>query len=73
MVRHIEHAVKVSGIDHVGLGSDFDGGIIPPKGLEDISKRAVLRQALRDKGYPDADIDKIMGGNFWRVIRAVIK
>jgi membrane dipeptidase len=73
MVKHIEHAVKVAGIDHVGLGSDFDGGIDPPKGLEDISKRIVLRQALKGRGYQDADIDKIMGGNFWRVIQRVLK
>jgi membrane dipeptidase len=73
MVKHIEHVVRVAGIDYVGLGSDFDGGIHPPKGLEDISKRAVLRQALKGKGYQDADIDKIMGGNFWRVIQRVLK
>jgi len=73
MVKHIEHVVRVAGIDHVGLGSDFDGGIDPPKGLEDISKRAVLRQALKGRGYQDADIDKIMGGNFWRVIQRVLK
>jgi membrane dipeptidase len=73
MVKHIEHVVRVAGIDHVGLGSDFDGGIDPPKGLEDISKRGVLRRALKGKGYPDADIDKIMGGKFWRVIQRVLK
>jgi membrane dipeptidase len=65
--------VNVAGIDHVGLGSDFDGGIDPPKGLEDISKRTFLRQALKGRGYQDADIDKIMGGNFWRVIQRVLK
>jgi membrane dipeptidase len=73
MVKQIEHVVRVAGIDHVGLGSDFDGGIDPPKGLEDISKRGVLREALRGKGYQDADIDKVMGGNFWRVMQRVLK
>src|ERR1700722_20255146 len=58
-VAHIDHAVKIAGIDHVGIGSDFDGISSPPKGLEDISKMPALRAALKAKGYSDEDIRKI--------------
>ena len=70
-VAHIDHAVKVAGIDHVGIGSDFDGISSPPKGLEDISKMPALRAALKAKGYSDEDIRKISGGNTLRVLREV--
>ncbi|HLJ51489.1 MAG TPA: dipeptidase [Bryobacteraceae bacterium] len=70
-VAHIDHAVKIAGIDHVGIGSDFDGITSPPKGLEDISKMISLAAALRKKGYSDADVRKIMGGNTLRLIREV--
>src|SRR5579872_5626024 len=71
VVAHIDHAVKIAGIDHVGIGSDFDGITSPPKGLEDISKMISLAAALRKKGYSDADVRKIMGGNTLRLIREV--
>jgi membrane dipeptidase len=71
-VAHIDHAVKVAGIDHVGIGSDFDGISGPPKGLEDVSKMTQLAAALLKKGYSDEDVKKIMGGNTLRVIRAVV-
>ena len=70
-VAHIDHAVKVAGIDHVGIGSDFDGISSPPQGLEDISKMGALKAALRTQGYSDADIAKIFGGNTLRVLREV--
>lgn len=70
VVACIEHAVKVAGIDHVGIGSDFDGIPSVPKGLEDASKLPALWALLRRRGYSDADLGKIMGGNFLRVIRA---
>jgi membrane dipeptidase len=72
VVAHIDHAVKVAGIDHVGIGSDFDGISGPPKGLEDISKMTYLAAALLKKGYSDDDVKKIMGGNTLRVIRAAV-
>ncbi len=72
VVAHIEHAVKVAGIDHVGIGSDFDGIDSVPRGLEDISKMPKLAALLKKKGYSDADIQKIWGGNVLRVIRAVV-
>ena len=71
-VEHIDHAVKVAGIDHVGIGSDFDGIIAPPRGLEDISKTIDLAAALLKKGYSDEDVKKIMGGNTLRLIREVV-
>ena len=71
-VAHIDHAVKVAGIDHVGIGSDFDGIEKVPHGLEDISKMPKLAAALKQKGYSDGDIQKIWSGNVLRVIRAVV-
>src|SRR5580658_4604329 len=70
-LAHIDHAVTVAGIDHVGIGSDFDGISGPPKGLEDISKMMYLSAALLKKGYSDDEVKKIMGGNTLRVIRQV--
>jgi membrane dipeptidase len=72
IIEHIDHAVKVAGIDHVGLGSDFDGATMP-LGMEDASKLPKITQALLDKGYSEQDIDKILGGNILRVMEAVEK
>jgi membrane dipeptidase len=72
VVAHIDHAVKVAGIDHVGIGSDFDGIEKVPHGLEDVSKMPKLAAALKKKGYSDGDIQKIWSGNVLRVIRAVV-
>jgi membrane dipeptidase len=73
VVANIDHIAKVAGIDHVGIGTDFDGiGNDVPKGLEDASKMPALAAALRKKGYNDADVEKVMGGNFLRVIKQVI-
>jgi membrane dipeptidase len=71
-VSHIDHAITVAGIDHVGIGSDFDGISSPPKGLEDISKMPALKTALKRHGYSDEDLKKIFGGNVLRVLREVI-
>jgi membrane dipeptidase len=67
----VDHAVKIAGIDHVGIGSDFDGIQGPPNGLEDISKMPALVAAMLRHGYSEGDIKKILGGNTLRVIRAV--
>jgi membrane dipeptidase len=72
IVEHIDHAVKVAGVDHVGLGSDFDGATMP-LGMEDASKLPKLTDALLKKGYSEADIQKILGGNILRVMEAVEK
>jgi membrane dipeptidase len=71
-VAHIDHAIKVAGVDHVGIGSDFDGISGPPNGLEDVSKMTQLAAALLKKGYSDEEVKKIMGGNLLRVMRAVV-
>lgn len=68
----IDHIVKIAGIDHVGIGSDFDGIPSVPAGLEDMSKMPNLTAALLKRGYTEEDIKKIMGGNFLRVLREVV-
>src|SRR5262249_13767867 len=70
IVDHIDHAVKVAGADHVGLGSDFDGATLAI-GMEDASKLTKITDALLKKGYSDADIEKILGGNILRVMEQV--
>ncbi len=71
VVAHIDHAVKVGGIDSVGIGSDFDGVSCTPTGLEDVSKFPNLTRALLEKGYTADAIRKIYSGNLLRVMRAV--
>jgi membrane dipeptidase len=68
----IDHIVKVAGIDHVGIGTDFDGVPGLPKGLEDVSKMPALTAALLRRGYKEGDIRKIMGENTLRVVREVV-
>jgi membrane dipeptidase len=72
IVEHIDHAVKIAGADHVGLGSDFDGATMP-LGMEDVSKLPKITDALLAKGYPEPDVVKILGGNILRVMEAVEK
>ena len=67
---HIDHAVKVAGIDHVGLGSDFDGAEMP-YGMEDASCLPRITEALLQKGYSETDIEKILGGNMLRLMQDV--
>jgi membrane dipeptidase len=67
IVDHIDHAVKLVGADHVGLGSDFDGASMP-QGLEDVSKLPKITEALLRKGYSDDDIRKILGENTLRIL-----
>jgi membrane dipeptidase len=69
VANHIDHIVKVAGIDHVGIGSDFDGITSVPVGLEDVSTYPRLTQELLDRGYSEADIHKILGGNVLRAFR----
>jgi len=68
---HIDHAVQVGGIDHVGLGSDFDGIDSAPKGMEDVSKLPDLVRELAGRGYSEQDLKKILGSNLIRVMRQV--
>jgi membrane dipeptidase len=71
VVAHIDHAVKVGGIDHVGIGTDFDGVACVPPDLDSYAKFPALTRALLEKGYSAEDIKKIYGGNLLRVMRAV--
>jgi membrane dipeptidase len=70
VVDHIEHIINVAGIDHVGLGSDFDGINVVPRQLEDVSCYPNITQELLNRGYKEADILKILGGNLLRAFRA---
>ena len=68
VLDHIDHVVKLIGIDHVGIGSDYDGvGDSLPIGLKDVSSYPNLVQGLMDRGYSDSDIKKILSGNTLRV------
>jgi len=71
VANHIDHAVKVAGIDHVGIGSDFDGVSGPPNGLDDVSKMPALIEALLERDYTERDVKKILGENYLRVIHEV--
>ena len=71
VVDHIEHIAKVAGIDHVGLGSDFDGITVVPKQLEDVSYYPYITQELLNRGHSREDIHKILGGNLLRAFRQV--
>ena len=72
VVAHIEHVIALAGVDHVGLGSDFEGvGPTTPSGLEDVSKYPNLFAKLLERGHSEAAIEKIAGGNLMRVWRAV--
>jgi membrane dipeptidase len=71
LVDHIDHIVQVAGIDHVGLGSDFDGGVSFPLNLKDVSDYPNITMELIRRGYSDEDIRKILGGNILRVLADV--
>ena len=70
LVDHLEHVAKVAGVDHVCLGSDFDGMPAFPVGLEDVSKLPALTAALQARGFSAGDVEKILGGNVLRVLEA---
>ncbi|MEP7342295.1 MAG: dipeptidase [Acidobacteriota bacterium] len=69
LMQHFEHAIKIAGIDHVGIGSDFDGvdGLLPP-GMEDISKLSNITYELLKRGHSEADVKKVLGENLLRVL-----
>ena len=70
LIDHIDHIVKIAGIDHVGLGSDFDGVSTLPTQLDDVSCYPFITQALLDRGYSETDIKKVLGENLLRVMKA---
>ena len=67
IIDHIDHAVQIAGVDHVGLGSDFDGAVMPA-GMEDATHLPQITDALLKKGYYASDIEKILGGNTLRLM-----
>lgn len=69
LMEHIDYLVKKVGVDHVAVGSDFDGIESSPQGLEDVSKFPVLTEALLERGYLKEDVAKIMGLNFLRLLK----
>jgi membrane dipeptidase len=70
IIDHIDHAVKIAGADHVGLGSDFDGAVMP-LGMEDVTHLPQITDALLKKGYSESDVRKILGENTLRVLTEV--
>ncbi len=73
LIDHIDHVARVAGVDHVGLGSDFDGvDQLLPAGMLDVTYLPNIAQALLDRGYRAADVAKVLGGNMLRVIRTVL-
>ena len=73
IVDHIDHAVRLAGLEHVGIGTDFDGILVAPKGLEDVSKLGCLWEEMRARGYSEKQIEAISGGNLMGVFDRVIK
>ncbi len=73
LLDHVDHIVQVAGIDHVGLGSDFDGfGSPPPVGLEDATHLPGITAGLLERGYAEDAVRKVLGGNLLRVFRQVV-
>ena len=70
IVDHIDHIVRLVGIDYVGLGSDFDGIEVTPDGMEDISRFSRVLDEMRARDYSESDIEKVASGNFFRVMLA---
>ena len=69
IANHIDHVVSLVGVDHVGVGSDYDGIAVTPEGMEDISMMPKLFAELRARGYSESDLEKIASGNFFRILQ----
>ena len=72
VVDHIDHAVQVAGIDHVGIGTDYDGINVTPSGLEDISMLGLVFDEMKLRGYSDSEVEKVAGLNFLRVFTEIL-
>jgi membrane dipeptidase len=70
LLAHLDYIVSIAGVDHVGIGSDFDGITSSPKELDDVTNYELITKALIEKGYSKKDIYKILGGNILRVLKA---
>nr|WP_294902915.1 dipeptidase [uncultured Lacibacter sp.] len=73
LIDHLDYIVKLVGVDHVGMGSDFDGIEVPPRELNGVEDYPLITKALLERGYSKKDIRKILGGNFMRVFEANMK
>jgi membrane dipeptidase len=73
VVEHVLHAATVAGVDHVGIGSDFDGVPSLPDGLQNASQLPALTARLMDRGMSEDEVTKILGGNFMRVFEQIEK
>ena len=73
IVDHIDHIIKVAGIDHVGIGSDFDGVPKLPAQMNDVSCYPLLTQIMLDRGYAKEQIHKVLGGNLMRAFAGAEK
>lgn len=73
LLDHLDYIVRMIGVDHVGLGSDFDGIESPPQQLDGVQDMPLITKALRERGYSKKDIRKILGGNFVRLFKANMK
>jgi membrane dipeptidase len=71
LIDHFEHIARVAGVEHVGIGSDFDGVDCLPEGIDSVADLPKITQALLERGYKPGDLKKILGGNLLRVFRQV--
>jgi membrane dipeptidase len=71
LIDHFDHVIKVAGIDHVGIGTDFDGIPVPPEGIDSAADLPKITAALMVRGYAAEDMKKLLGGNLLRVFRDV--
>jgi len=70
-VAVVDHAIRLIGEDHVALGTDFDGGPPPPRGMRDVSDLPLITEAMLRRGYSEGRIRKFLGGNLLRVVRQI--
>lgn len=70
LLNHLDHIVRLIGVDYVGMGSDFDGITSAPKELNDVTDYPLITKALLERGYSKKDIEKILGKNFLRILKA---
>ena len=71
VVYHLEHIISVGGEASAAIGTDYDGMIVPPRRLEDVTKLPVLVQIMRDRGWKDALIQRVLGGNAIRLFKSI--